>query len=108
MTIAQVEMQNPVGVWQRWGSRTGLSREEFDAYFNGAGTATALSVAAVERFPEPIPLGELRIRWAEFLPPQSYRFVDSGELGAILNGESSLLDRMTTPIRGGRPPVPSE
>ncbi len=92
----------PSTVWERWGARTGLSRSEFNDYVEGCDVVTALLLDAAVPFSAPIPLASLRLRWDRFIVPQSYRYLDTQEINAVLNGESALLRelrrRQTSPV----------
>lgn len=58
-------------LWKRFGSAASVTRDEFDAYFQGADTGCALSLTQVRQFPKPIQLTDLKRRF-DFSPPQSY------------------------------------
>ena len=80
-------------VWRTHGGRSGLTRREFRDYFEGAASATAISLTGVRALPEPLTLAELRQRRPQFHIPQSYRFMEESELSVVLNGERKhLLD----------------
>lgn len=78
-------------LWARWGDRTSLVREEFDAYVDGSERPCAIIVDAYKRFPTPVPLADLRRRQDAFVTPQSYRFLPDAELSALVNGHASQL-----------------
>jgi predicted transcriptional regulator len=89
--VAAVDSGSPTQVWRKYGPRTAVTKREFDEYFAGSSTAVAVVTSHVRRLPEPLTLEELRRRQPAFLVPQSYRYVDTPELGRILNGERPLL-----------------
>jgi predicted transcriptional regulator len=78
-------------LWDSHGSRSGLTRQEYRDYFEGSDVAVAICVGDVRRLSEPLTLEELRRRSPSFHVPQSYRFMESEELGIVLNGERSSL-----------------
>lgn len=92
LTLAGVDHGAPADLWRRHGSRTALTRDEYDDYLDGRPTACALVVAAPIVFHTPVPLAELRRRNDAFVPPQSYRYVNDGEFRALLNGEAADLE----------------
>ncbi len=65
----------PVQVWTYCGSRTGLTKREYDDYFRGADLATALLLAAPRPLDAWHSLAELRESQPSFRPPQSFRYV---------------------------------
>lgn len=95
LTLAGIDHGTPDELWRRHGPRTALTRDEYDDYLDGRSTACALVVAAYLAFHTPVPLAELRRRNDAFVPPQSYRFVNDGELRALLNGEAAELSTLT-------------
>lgn len=91
LSVASVDHGSPDELWRRYGPRTALTHDEYDDYLDGRSTACALLIAAVIAFDTPVPLAELRRRSDAFVAPQSYRFVDHGELKALLNGQAAEL-----------------
>lgn len=85
--VASLEVGRPGSVWSRVRSGAGVSRAEYDEYFNGAERAAALHLRDVSRFPHVISLAEMRRRWAWFRPPQSYRYVQA----SIIDGDLRSL-----------------
>lgn len=93
LVVESTVVGSPSAIWTSYGRRSGLTRREFRDYFVGSSTAVAIEVRDVRRLAEPLPLDELRRRSPRFHVPQSYRFMASGELGVVLNGERSILLR---------------
>lgn len=91
MRVARIDTLAPSTIWRKWGANSGLQRSEFNDYFAGSPTATALVIDKVEPFPHAVSLEELRGRWPNFFPPQSYRFLDDRQISTLLNGEASLV-----------------
>jgi predicted transcriptional regulator len=69
--VAIVETLSISALWRRRGRGAAVTREEFDAYFDGTETGCALLLRDVVRLPTPIHLTVLAHRF-EFSPPQSY------------------------------------
>lgn len=63
--------------------QTGLSKEELRDYLSGADTVTLLSIESVFRLSRPIPMKEMRRGNRRMVIPQSYRFLDDGEIKAL-------------------------
>jgi predicted transcriptional regulator len=93
-----VDHGTPDELWRRHGPRTALTREEYDDYLDGRSSACALLITAVLVFETPVPLAELRRRSGAFVAPQSYRFLDDGELKTLLNGQSAELAALTAEL----------
>jgi predicted transcriptional regulator len=98
LSVADVDHGTPDELWRRHGPRTALTRDEYDDYLDGRSSACALLVTAVIAFHTPVPLAELRRRSEAFIAPQSYRFVDNGELKTLLNGQAAELTALTAQL----------
>lgn len=71
--IAAIDEATPERLWAKVGPSAGVTRTEFDDYFDGAKIAYGLHLEAVRRLPHPIPLKSLRSLGLE--PPQSFRYL---------------------------------
>jgi predicted transcriptional regulator len=69
--VSLVETFRLATLWRRRGRDAAVTREEFDAYFQGTETGCALVLRDVVSLPSPIHLKVLANRF-EFSPPQSY------------------------------------
>lgn len=67
----------PEELWDVVGESAGVSREEFDAYYDGAKQGVGIFVKSVHPVDEPFGLADLRRHWPEFHPPQGYRYLRS-------------------------------
>lgn len=73
--VEAIETATPAALWATVAADAGVSRREFDAYFAGAPSATAIHLTDVVELATPIELGAIRTRWPWLRPPQSYRYV---------------------------------
>lgn len=71
---------SPGIIWRCWGSETGVSRAEFDTYFEGSRVAYGLVMSQAWRLPMPVQLSSLRKRHAGFRPPQAFHYVSYMQL----------------------------
>jgi predicted transcriptional regulator len=62
-------------VWRRFGAQTGLSKKEFDAYFQGKQTACAILIGRFWKFKNPVHLEKLKKDRNGFHPPQSHHYI---------------------------------
>jgi len=67
--IKKVEELPVAQMWSRYENQLGISREEYDTYFAGSDTATALHVGELHRL-KPIPLVDIQREVQGFVPPQ--------------------------------------
>jgi predicted transcriptional regulator len=91
ISVEATDTDLPEVLWSRWGAHTGLQRDEYDDYLKDSVTACAIVVSDAVAFPRPVELSELRRRHRSFVTPQSYRFLGTGELTSLLNGEAAYL-----------------
>jgi len=71
--VKKVAVGNPIAIWGKYGNRTGISRKEYFAYFNGAETAYAILIDCVNKLPPILSLVQIRRKAAHFHPPQFYK-----------------------------------
>ena len=89
--IADVIAAAPSTIWRRFGSKTGLTKIEFDSYFTGLETGFAIEVARTWQLAAPVHLATLRRQRGGFHAPQSYRYLDLAEVLSM--GGEALLGR---------------
>jgi predicted transcriptional regulator len=82
--VARIQVADVDQIWSEHGSETGISRPEYDNYFSGADQAVAIKLTNICRLDNPRPLDDLRHRLADFQPPQSYRYLDSIQVAALI------------------------
>jgi predicted transcriptional regulator len=90
--VAGVTAAVPNAIWQKYDGVSGLTKKEFDDYFDGANVGYAIRIRKYWRLPEPIPLNTLRQRYAGFRPPQSYHYWNLNEL--VIVGGDALSERL--------------
>lgn len=84
-TIQRVDVGTPEAIWYEHQDRVGLSRGEFNAYYDGAEAATAIVLRDIRPRPAgAMTLRELRRIWTGFSPPQSYRYIDAASWATVL------------------------
>ncbi|MCZ7646216.1 MAG: ASCH domain-containing protein [Planctomycetota bacterium] len=81
----------PKRLWREVGSHAGITREEFEAYFEGADTGYAIRIKRAWEFDRPQTLTSLRRRMPKFAPPQSYHYLDKAK-AAVLLGKAKLAN----------------
>jgi predicted transcriptional regulator len=82
-TVEDVHVAAHDDIWHHHGPRTGISRDEYDDYFEGASAAVAITLADVCRLERPVPLRELRRGRAWFRPPQSFRYLNAQQTASL-------------------------
>ncbi|MFJ6003128.1 ASCH domain-containing protein [Arthrobacter sp. NPDC092385] len=72
--VSGVTSGTPAAVWNKHKKHLGVSREEFEAYFEGSSTAYALHLEDIAPIPRRLTLKELRTEHG-LEPPQSWRYL---------------------------------
>ena len=70
--IAEILEDDPEALWRVTERGSGISKDYFDAYFEGRSRAFALGIGAIRLFDEPIDPQEII---NDFTPPQSFMYV---------------------------------
>lgn len=82
--ISAVISSSPQKLWPTVKGRAGITRAEFDTYFQGTSSAFAIELKRVQPLKEPVWLNTLRKLLAGFHPPQSYRYLSKKQMGLVL------------------------
>jgi predicted transcriptional regulator len=72
--LVRTDVAAAPAIWRRHRSLLGLSKDEFDAYVDGAPLVSALMLTRPSALDRPLTLAALRAD-RPFQPPQSYRYV---------------------------------
>jgi len=73
--VKEVVSGSPESIWSRFGPKTGLSKAEFDAYYQGKKLACAILIKRSWEFKNPVRLEKLRKDRKGFSPPQSHHYI---------------------------------
>lgn len=82
--VAAIDLDEPGCIWMRHGANTGITRGEFEAYFEGTSRAVAITIRDALPLARPASLDELRRRWADFRPPQSFRYLSPSQVQRLI------------------------
>ncbi len=67
------EQMSPSALWNRFASVGGISKEQFDVYYNGSESGVAIHVEKPRRLANPVPLKRTKVAAA----PQSYTYLSA-------------------------------
>ena len=73
----------PSQIWKRFNGKSGLTKPEFDDYYEGAKQAFAVVLKRLWKFAKPVELTQLRRNKTGFRPPQSYHYLTFEEASRI-------------------------
>lgn len=76
LLVEEVFEAHPEALWDVVGNAAGVSRREYEDYFEGSATGIGIALRVVADLKEPVTLDELRAMSPGFRPPQSYRYID--------------------------------
>jgi predicted transcriptional regulator len=80
--IKSVFSGKPEEIWKIQGNkerRLGVSKSEFDAYFQGSKKAVCIEFKVIHIFKKPVPLSDIRHSWPNFRPPQGFYYLKNDE-----------------------------
>lgn len=100
--VGGIVTATPDAMFRNWGKAAGVTREAFDCYFAGSSTAYGICIARAWSFRKEAGLKALRDKLKGFHPPQSYRYLRSREVTALVpftsphwtSGEEALVVSM--------------
>ena len=70
-------------IWQEIEKKSGITKQEFTNYYQGARLGVIIFIDVVKKFEYPIRLEILRHKIDKFTPPQSYRYLTNKEIKII-------------------------
>lgn len=75
-------------LWQSVRDIAGVSKAEFDSYFDGLDCGVAIHIQSPVRFRDAVPLDSLRAAWPGFQPPQGFRYVEPTVVAKLVTPRS--------------------
>lgn len=72
-TISKIHASSPTSVWRRFGSRSGVLRQDFYEYFADKPMAYAIELQSQARLSSPVSLSDIKAMDPRFHPPQFFK-----------------------------------
>lgn len=69
--------------WDKYKDNLGISRKEFDSYYQGASIVVGILIKNIKPFEKPVKLERLSKKLSYLRPPQSYRYLNNREYEII-------------------------
>ena len=69
-------------LWEMVHDKAGVTREEFDAYYDGVSIGVGIFFSEIWSLPEPIELEDLKEQMLGFHPPRGFRYATPSELAS--------------------------
>ncbi len=95
--VAEVWSNDPETVWVAVASKAGVAKAEYDAYYEGCGTAHAFALSDVWTHETPVEIEGVRRALPGFRPPQSWRYARGRELEWLRQFKLSATDSAHAP-----------
>lgn len=73
--VSVVDADTPENIWNKYKNKCGVTKEEFDKYYEGSREAYAIHIGDVKRLSKKVNLEELKKLLDGFTPPQYYRYI---------------------------------
>lgn len=70
---------SPEDIWEQVEGIAGINIEEYNKYFDGSKRAYGIAIRNTWSLDNPLGLSELKNRWKNFHPPQSFKYVSFDE-----------------------------
>ncbi len=83
--VAEIVSDEPQTLCKKWQPQSGVEKETFLHYFQGAATAYGILIGRTWQFESATELKTLRRRKGGFHAPQSYRYVGSEEFEKLMD-----------------------
>jgi predicted transcriptional regulator len=93
LEIKKITEASPGVIWPEISRQAGISKQNFDEYYQGADKAFALYLRHARLLPRPIDLSHLRRLWQNFRPPQSFGYLSCHEFNSIQMASNQLRRR---------------
>lgn len=79
--INNIIKDNPISFWENFGSKTGITEEQYKAYYKTSKNAYGIELKEVRSFYKfSIELKHLKMAFPNFMPPQTYTYIKSNEI----------------------------
>jgi predicted transcriptional regulator len=90
--VKQIIISSPSDIWKDYGHLAGVTRSEFDNYFEGSSTACGIVMCKIHKVAPAPSLDELRLKSSSFHPPQFFKRMLPGD------GALDLLRMRVAPV----------
>lgn len=92
--VGKVWTGTPEDIWGEVSPIAGIDKSTFDSYYAGCSVATALEIAEVWEYENPVSLRRLREAFPNFTVPQSWRYAKREE-----QAHFASLERLAKDVR---------
>lgn len=76
--VQKVHRATPRKIWKQYGSMSGISKMEFDQYFENISFGCAIVFQSIDELENKISLNAIREAVGNFHPPQFFKYLNTG------------------------------
>ncbi len=91
--VGSVISGSPKSIWRTIGSACGITKGEYDTYFEEVETAYAIEINIVHELGTPVPLSSIRRVLPEFHPPQIYQYFEPAQITSLFSALSIKVNK---------------
>ena len=81
--IEKIVCSSPSKLWPQVNKIAGVTKKEYEDYFNLNETAYAIHIKKIEKFILPIKLNKIKELIPKFTPPQTYKYINYNDITSI-------------------------
>lgn len=81
--VDRVIESSPQSLWNKVSDIAGVTEKEFTEYYDGTEKAYGIFIKKSWQLDTPLDLSNLKMKWKNFHPPQSYRYISVSEAEVI-------------------------
>ncbi len=81
--VEKIIKESPKELWKLVKDNAGITKKKFDIYYEGATVGFGIYLSQTKSFNKPVELERLRQEWADFRPPQGYRYLKPNEVNLV-------------------------
>ena len=75
--VEKIIISTPLTIWEKNSDLLGIDKIRYNQYFQDKTKAVAIFLKDIEKLKNPIPLAVLKSKYANFHPPQTYRYFNT-------------------------------
>lgn len=90
-TVLSVIEGSPKSIWNEFSDKLGIDKTNYDLYFKNRKKAYGIILGTIWKYRQPVQLSKIREANADFMPPQSFRYLSDYDIGLIDNIDKQLL-----------------
>ena len=82
--VKEIISLKPAKLWNDYSNKFGIDRKRYFEYYEGKEIAVGIVLKDVKKISKEIPLSKLRAKFANFHPPQTFRYFDAKQYNQLI------------------------